>query len=68
VVTAFVVLRPGGQLDLAELRRHCERSLAGFKVPRALHLVDEIPRTESTGKVKRRALVKLALDRKGSQT
>ncbi|HUJ64462.1 MAG TPA: hypothetical protein VLX59_02925, partial [Acidimicrobiales bacterium] len=60
VVTAFVVLRPGQELDLAELRRHCEASLARFKVPRALQIVDQIPRTESTGKVERRALVALA--------
>jgi fatty-acyl-CoA synthase len=60
VVTAFVVLRPGQDLDLAELRRHCEASLARFKVPRALQIVDQIPRTESTGKVERRALVAFA--------
>lgn len=66
VVTAFVVLRAGYQLDLAELRRHCESSLASFKVPRALHVVDEIPRTGSTGKVQRRALVALAQERSGS--
>jgi fatty-acyl-CoA synthase len=59
VVTAFVVLRPGHELDLAELRRHCEGSLASFKLPRALHIVGEIPRTESTGKVQRRQLVAL---------
>ncbi|HET6963858.1 MAG TPA: class I adenylate-forming enzyme family protein [Acidimicrobiales bacterium] len=60
VVTAFVVLRPGHTLDLAVLRRHCEASLARFKVPRALHLVSEIPITASTGKVQRRSLVALA--------
>lgn len=63
VVTAFVVLRPGQDLDLADLRRHCEPSLASFKLPRALHLVDEIPRTGSTGKVQRRQLVALAVER-----
>jgi fatty-acyl-CoA synthase len=63
VVTAFVVLRPGQTLELAELRSHCGESLASFKVPRALHIVDEIPRTGSTGKVQRRALVALAQER-----
>jgi fatty-acyl-CoA synthase len=61
VVTAFVVLRPGQDLDLAGLRSHCESSLAAFKLPRALHIVDEIPRTRSTGQVERRTLVALAL-------
>jgi acyl-CoA synthetase (AMP-forming)/AMP-acid ligase II len=60
VVTAFVVLRSGQDIDLAGLRRHCESSLAGYKVPRALHIVAEIPRTRSTGQVERRALVALA--------
>jgi fatty-acyl-CoA synthase len=61
VVTAFVVLRPGRQVDLAGLREHCGSTLAAFKVPRALHIVDEIPRTRSTGQVERRALVALAI-------
>jgi fatty-acyl-CoA synthase len=61
VVTAFVVLRPGQDLDLAGLRAHCESSLAAFKLPRALHIVDEIPHTRSTGQVERRALVALAM-------
>jgi fatty-acyl-CoA synthase len=60
VVTAFVVLRPGLDLDLAGLRAHCESSLAAFKLPRALHIVGEIPRTRSTGQVERRTLVALA--------
>ncbi len=59
VVTAFVVLRPGHSLGLQELRRHCEASLARFKVPRALTIVEQIPRTSSTGKVQRRSLVAL---------
>jgi fatty-acyl-CoA synthase len=61
VVTAFVVLRGGQDIDLADLRRHCETSLAAYKVPRALHIVGEIPRTRSTGQVERRALVSLAV-------
>ena len=31
---------------------HCLERLAGFKVPKAFELVDELPRTES-GKVRR---------------
>jgi fatty-acyl-CoA synthase len=65
IVTAFVVLRPGQQVDLAELRRHCEGSLASFKLPRAMYVVDEIPHTESTGKVQRRALVASVLEDEG---
>ena len=36
-----------------ELRAHCRRSLAAFKVPGTIRVVDAIPRTP-TGKVQRR--------------
>lgn len=39
----------------AELDVHCRRSLAGFKSPRAYHLVDELPR-EATGKLRKDVL------------
>ena len=60
VVTAFVVLRPGTTLELAQLRQHCGGSLAGYKHPRRLVLVDQIPRTGPTGQVQRRRLVDIA--------
>ena len=50
VVGAAVVLR--GEADSAELRRKCQESLAGYKVPKVIRFVSEIPRT-STGKVQR---------------
>ena len=62
-VAAFVVLKPGATLDLAELRRHCEGSLAAYKQPRELHIVDAIARTGPTGQVQRRYLTELAQDR-----
>lgn len=52
-VTAFVVLaRPASE---AELLTHCRGRLAGFKVPKSVTAVPELPRTES-GKVRRVAL------------
>ena len=39
----------------AELDRHCRRSLAGFKAPRAYSFTDELPR-EATGKIRKKAL------------
>ena len=42
----------GAELDPAALRAWCRERLAGFKVPKAFELVDELPRTES-GKVRR---------------
>jgi 2,3-dihydroxybenzoate-AMP ligase len=54
---AFVVLRRGEvSLGLAEARRFLrERGLAEFKLPDALHLLEELPRTK-VGKTDRRAL------------
>ncbi|MGI8334911.1 acyl-CoA synthetase [Actinomadura scrupuli] len=33
------------RLDLDELREHCRKSLAGYKVPREIHLVPEVRRS-----------------------
>jgi acyl-CoA synthetase (AMP-forming)/AMP-acid ligase II len=44
-VSAIVAPRPGGAPTLATLDAHCRQSLAGYKVPRHLVIVDEIVRT-----------------------
>ena len=51
-VTAFVVPRPGERIDAAELLATLKTSLAGFKVPKAVVFVDELPKT-STGKIQK---------------
>ena len=48
VCIAFVVLAEPVSED--ELREHCLRHLARFKVPKSFHLVDELPRN-SMGKI-----------------
>lgn len=53
VVTAYVRLRPGMLLAAEELQTHARRELAGFKVPRHVVFVGDLPRTPS-GKVSRR--------------
>jgi acyl-CoA synthetase (AMP-forming)/AMP-acid ligase II len=60
VITAFVVLRDGTSIELADLRRHCEGQLAPHKHPRRMVIVDQIPRTGPTGQVQRRHLVEIA--------
>jgi acyl-CoA synthetase (AMP-forming)/AMP-acid ligase II len=58
-VAAAVVLKSGetpedaSEVGEKELIDFCRQRLADFKVPRHIHLVDEIPRT-ATGKVQRR--------------
>jgi o-succinylbenzoate---CoA ligase len=54
-VTAVVVLRGDADVSAAELRSHCGIELAGFKVPKRVEFVSELPRTTS-GKLIRRAL------------
>ncbi|MGQ0824204.1 MAG: acyl-CoA synthetase [Actinomycetota bacterium] len=43
-VTALLQPRPGRTPNLEELQTHCRAQLAGYKVPRDLLLVDEVPR------------------------
>jgi fatty-acyl-CoA synthase len=59
VVCAVVVAEPGrgNELDLDELRAHADASLASFKQPRRLEIVDALPRTSATGQVQRPLLV-----------
>jgi acyl-CoA synthetase (AMP-forming)/AMP-acid ligase II len=43
-VTALVQPRPGRTPTLDTLQAHCRSSIAGYKVPRAVFIVDEVPR------------------------
>jgi long-chain acyl-CoA synthetase len=42
-VVAAVVLEPGAVLDPDEVRAECRRHLAGYKVPREIVAIDELP-------------------------
>ena len=46
-VAAVVQARPGMTPSLDELATHCRTKVAGYKVPRELHLVDHISRSPS---------------------
>lgn len=52
-VVAVVVLNPGVDLDEGALREHCRSQLAGYKVPRRVVAVSELP-TSMLGKVLRK--------------
>jgi fatty-acyl-CoA synthase len=52
---AFVVPRPGASPDPDELRAWCADTLAGFKVPAAVHLIEDMPTTVGTNGTKIRA-------------
>jgi 3-oxocholest-4-en-26-oate---CoA ligase len=46
-VAAVVQPRPGRKPTLEDLAEHCRSYVAGYKIPRALHLVDQIQRHPS---------------------
>ena len=52
VAVAFVRLIPGGSADGEELRRFCADSLANYKVPTVIELVDAFPVTDGPNGVK----------------
>jgi long-chain acyl-CoA synthetase len=49
-VAAFVTLRPGAQAEPPELIAFCRERLAGYKYPRRVTVVSEMPRS-ATGKI-----------------
>ncbi len=54
-VEAAVVVRPGHGLSSEELLTHARQQLAGFKVPRRIRFLGELPKT-GTGKIAKRWL------------
>ena len=54
-VKAVVALSQGVEPDEAALIEFCRGRLAGFKIPRAVEFVDELPKT-ATGKIRKRSL------------
>ena len=54
-VTAVVTLRPGVPASDGDIIARCRQSLAGFKSPKQVIFVDELPKTVS-GKILKRDL------------
>jgi malonyl-CoA/methylmalonyl-CoA synthetase len=54
-VTAVVVPEPGAALDPAEITAYVKARAANFKVPKAVHIVDSLPRN-TMGKVQKNLL------------
>jgi acyl-CoA synthetase (AMP-forming)/AMP-acid ligase II len=49
-VHAVLVLRPGGRVEIEELRTHVKGLIAGYKAPRSLEVVEALP-LSAAGKV-----------------
>jgi acyl-CoA synthetase (AMP-forming)/AMP-acid ligase II len=58
-VTAAIALRPGSTSTGDELIAHCREHLAGFKLPKHVVFLDELPKNPS-GKILKRELRQLA--------
>ena len=63
---AFVVASGGKKPSEDELKRHVKQNLAGFKVPREVVFLDELPRN-ATGKVLKRELQELEPEKAGKK-
>jgi len=55
IVVGFVVPKDGAEVSAIELREHCRRRLASFKVPRQIIVHRDLPRGP-TGKIAKRLL------------
>lgn len=56
-ITAVVTIKPGFEIEEAELLKHAQAHLAPFKVPKAIHFVDALPKN-TAGKLLKRSLRK----------
>jgi acyl-CoA synthetase (AMP-forming)/AMP-acid ligase II len=55
LVSAFVVPRKDQTIDPEEVRAFCKEHLAGYKVPKVVHVVDALPK-DTQGKILKREL------------
>ena len=55
VVVAFVQARPGATIDLKALKARCAESLSGYKRPKAIKILESLPRN-AVGKLDKKSL------------
>jgi len=55
LVVAYVIARPGTELDPNDVQAYARARLAAYKAPRIVYVVEDFPRTRN-GKVQRRGL------------
>ncbi len=62
---AFVVRKPGAEVDEARILDHCKANLAGYKKPRHIFFLDELPRAVEAGKISKERLRELFFAKRG---
>ncbi|WP_158726473.1 long-chain-fatty-acid--CoA ligase [Tomitella fengzijianii] len=65
-VVAAVALRPGAQATPDEIREFVKDSVAAYKYPRRVHIVDDLPKS-ANGKILKRVLRRSAADGAAAQ-
>lgn len=60
-VTAFISCKLPNEFDESEIITYCRKSLGGFKVPKKIFLLKELPRTD-IGKIDKKRLLQLAVE------
>jgi acyl-coenzyme A synthetase/AMP-(fatty) acid ligase len=57
IIKAFIVLKDEKKsVGLQDLRKFCLKEMEGYKIPQALEILSELPKTDS-GKIKRLSLL-----------
>jgi fatty-acyl-CoA synthase/long-chain acyl-CoA synthetase len=54
-IVAFIIPAAGAAVITGELTEHCRSLIAGYKVPKQIHLVETLPMTAS-GKIRKSVL------------
>ncbi len=55
IPVAYIEVEDGKEVDIKELKRYLKEKLANYKIPRHIHIIDELPKN-ATGKVLKRVL------------
>jgi fatty-acyl-CoA synthase len=55
VPKAFIVPKPGETITVEEVAAHCRKHISGFKIPKIIEFLDELPRN-AAGKIQKNAL------------
>ena len=58
-VTAFIGLRDGATMEYEDLKQWCDGKMSAYKIPKAIRIVDALPRN-AMGKVTKPALRELS--------
>ena len=55
IPVAYIETEDGKEIDIKELKRYLKAKLANYKIPKHIHIIDELPKN-ATGKVLKRVL------------